>query len=273
MLVGVAVLEIADLLVDVVFLPRAPQVRPGDEAGGAGHLETGLEDVAAVLLGLRDRRPLVDEEDRHVAGAGGHQRQLVLGHGPDDHAEDDTPGSLQRDLLLGVRVEANGGRVLVRSPGPGEPEGRVHVGGRRSRGRVRRRRVGPRPRRARRVGPVGHPGLEDLGVRPDEHAHPDARREHRPAAGDRRLRLALFRALDRGLDALVGLGILLLLDGLSGRGEKAREVPVRGRRRQRLGEVRRVPRVVGVGADQNRRGGRRGAGSGRRRAAWMEHQG
>ncbi len=144
-----------------------------------GHLEPGLEDEAAILLGLRDGRLLVDEEDRHVARARGHQRQLALGHRLDDPAKDETPRALQRDLELRVAVQRHDGGVLVRRPGPGVPEGRILLGGRlRRRGTVQRRggASGPGARWSRRIGPVGDPHVEGPGRGSDQHAHPYARR-------------------------------------------------------------------------------------------------
>ena len=184
--------------------------------------------------GFGDRRPLVDEEDRHVARAGGDQRQLVLGHGLDDHAEDDASGSLERDLLLGASVQAEGSRVLVRRPGPGEPEGGVRLGGRLGRRPRRRRRVGSCPRRAGRVGPVGHPGVEDLGLRPAR-ARSSPCSTGTPAGGwrpgprPRPPRGPLSRA-SRPSSAS---GSSFSSTAWPGRGEEAGQVPVRGRRRQR----------------------------------------
>ena len=226
------------------------------EALGAGDLELCLEDVPAIVLGLLEGLALVDEEDGHVARALRHERQLVVGHGSHDDLEDDALGALNRDLALALSVEGDDGVVPVRSARPREAKRWLDLERRDAR-RIalrdalrRRRQVGRRLGRARRVGAVGDADAERLGVRPDEDAEPDARGKHGTTTGDGRLVLALLGSFDGGLHAFVGGLVLLLGRGLSGGREEAGEVPVRRRGGEALGLVSDVARIVRVGPDE-----------------------
>jgi hypothetical protein len=149
---AVAVLEVADPLVDVVVLMGTPEVRPRDEALGAGHRELRLEDEAPVLLGSLHGHALVHQEDRRDPRPRRDEPPLGLGNGSKDDANRQPPGVLDGHVETILSVEGERHRVLVGGAGPRRPtvtsvlrRGRLATRSPGARGcLLRRRQVRPR---------------------------------------------------------------------------------------------------------------------------------
>ena len=236
---AVAMLEVADSLVDVVVLLGAAKVRPRHQAALARDGEFRLKCKAPILLRLLERSSLIDQEDRRVAGALRNEPALALGHRAKDDAEDQPVGAFQVAVKCLPTVEREDDVVFVRRPDPWEADGTL----------FRRARTGGVVRlgcNARGVGAVGHADSEGLARRGHKNAQADARRKER-ATSDGGFGFTFRRIIHAG-EVFAGLGVFLVLRHHPRRGEEAGQVPVGRRRIERLGQVNSVTRVVGVGA-------------------------